>query len=157
MGTYPGDQASGTQSAPGTRMSPRNKPVKTLSSILRLLLQLPQHQAAVPSNHLSPPPFLLRRHPRLHHLLLCHCPLLHPLQPPWLPHPLCSLPRSGHLSPWPPHAGPSCRPCHLLSRNLPAPPLRSDPPPALCPQTPCAPLAPCQLEPWIPWSQCSMD
>merc|ERR1712037_137714 len=58
-----------------------------LDSILRLLLRLPSHQAAVPSGHLSPPPLLLRRHPSLHHLLLCHRPLLHPLQPPWLPHP----------------------------------------------------------------------
>merc|ERR1712008_206237 len=70
-----------------TGMPSRLKPLKTLDSILRLLLQLPSHQAAVPSGHLSPPPLLLRCHPSLHHLLLCHRPLLHPLQPPWLPHP----------------------------------------------------------------------
>merc|ERR1712226_935920 len=127
-------------------------------SILQLLLHLPSHQAAVPSFHLSPPPLLLRRHPRLRHLLLCHRPLLLPLQPPWLPHPFCPLPCAGYLSPGSPPASPPGRPCHLLGGDLPAPHLRPRPSPALPPQTPCAPLASCQSRQLgICWSQCSLD
>jgi len=143
-------------------MSSRLKPPKkTLDSILQLLLQqLSSHQAAVPSSHFSPPPLLLRRHPRLNHLLLCHHLLLHPLQPPWLPHPFRPLPCAGHLSPGPPPVSPPGRPRHLLSGDLPPPPLRPPPPPALPPQAPCARLAPCQscqLGPKNQRSQCILD
>merc|ERR1712032_1598930 len=120
-----------------TGMSSRLKPLrKTLDSIMRHLLQLPSHQAAAPSGHLSSPPLLLRRHPCLNHLLLCHHLVLHPLQPPWLPHPFRPLSRPGHLSPGPP------------------------PTPALPPQAPRARLAPCQscqLGPKNQQSQCRLD
>merc|ERR1712083_1053985 len=66
------------------------------------------------------------------------------LQPSWVPHPLRPLPGACHLPPGPPPASPPGRTCPLLSGDLPAPPLRSRPPPALPPQTPCAPPAPCQ-------------
>merc|ERR1712130_758320 len=70
----------------------------------------------------------------LRHFLLHHGLLLHPLQPPRLPHPVRPLCGVGHLSPPPPPAHRAGQPPPLLRHHLPPPPLRPRPPPALPPQ-----------------------
>merc|ERR1711879_186634 len=96
----------------------------TSRSLLRLLLRCS--------------PLLLGRHQGLRHLLLHHRPLLLPLQPPRLPHPVRALRGARHLSP--PHAlaHRASRPPPLLRHLLPPPCLRPLPPPALPAQAPCS-------------------
>merc|ERR1712119_19777 len=103
-------------------------------SHLWILLWCPPHLPAAPGDHLAPPPLLLGRHPGLRHLLLHHGLLLHPLQPPRIPHPVCPLRGLGHLSPASSPAHRAGRPPPLLRHLLPPPPLRPLPPPALPPQ-----------------------
>merc|ERR1712198_666671 len=87
-------------------------------SHLWILLWCPTHLPAAPSNHLLPPPLLHSRHQGLRHLLLHHGLLLHPLQPPRLPHPVRPLRGVGHLSPPPP-------PAHRAGRPPPALPAQA--------------------------------
>merc|ERR1711974_126181 len=89
-----------------------------------VLLWCPTHLPAAPGNHLPPPPLLLSRHPGFRHLLLHHGLLLHPLQPPRLPHPVCPLRGVGHLSPPP-------APAHRAGGPPPLLPPHPRPPPAL--------------------------
>merc|ERR1712152_57393 len=69
----------------------------TSRSLLRLLLRCSPHLPAPPDDHQPPAPLLLGRHQGLRHLLLHHRPLLLPLQPPRLPHPVRALRGAGHL------------------------------------------------------------
>merc|ERR1712107_307848 len=80
-------------------------------------LRCSPHLPAPPDDHQPPAPLLLGRHQGLRHLLLHHRPLLLPLQPPRLPHPVRPLRGARHLSPPPALAHRAGRPpallCHL--------------------------------------------
>merc|ERR1712004_963041 len=128
----------GTTSAP---IISRGIPT-TSRSLLRLLLRCSSHLPTPPDDHQPPAPLLLGRHRGLRHLLLHHRLPLLPLQPPWLPHPVCPLRGACHLSP--PHAlaHRARRPPALLRHLLPPPRLRPLPPPALPAQAACSRPAP---------------